>query len=99
MPTAGALSVEFAGLSAVETRTASMVTEILERIRARAYQIWEEHGRPEGRHHDHWLQAEQEHVGMMGDGTEEQNLGQPGHPEKRITEAEVKEAFAIKSGS
>ena len=29
----------------------------------------------------------------MGDGTEEQNLGQPGHPEARITEAEVKDAF------
>ncbi len=31
--------------------------------------------------------------GVMGDGTEEQNLGQPGHPEARITEAEVKDAF------
>lgn len=31
--------------------------------------------------------------GVMGDGTEEQNLGQPGHPEARITESEVKDAF------
>ena len=31
--------------------------------------------------------------GVMGDGTEEQNLGQKGHPEARITEAEVKDAF------
>lgn len=31
--------------------------------------------------------------GVMGDGTEEQNLGQPGNPEARITEDEVKEAF------
>jgi hypothetical protein len=31
--------------------------------------------------------------GVMGDGTEEQNLGQPGHPEARISEAEVKDAF------
>ena len=29
----------------------------------------------------------------MGDGTEEQNLGQPGNPGARITEDEVKEAF------
>jgi len=31
--------------------------------------------------------------GMMGDGTEEQNLNQPGDPSKRITEEEVDEAF------
>jgi len=31
--------------------------------------------------------------GVMGDGTEEQNLGQPGDPSKRITEEEVQEAF------
>jgi len=31
--------------------------------------------------------------GVMGDGTEEQNLGQPGDPKARITEAEVKDAF------
>ena len=31
--------------------------------------------------------------GVMGDGTEEQNLGQPGTPGARITEDEVKEAF------
>jgi hypothetical protein len=31
--------------------------------------------------------------GVLGDGTEEQNLGQPGNPAARITEAEVKEAF------
>ena len=33
------------------------------------------------------------HPGMLGDGTEEQNLGQPGDPSKRITEDEVDEAF------
>lgn len=31
--------------------------------------------------------------GMMGDGTEEQNLNQPGDPSRRITEDEVKDAF------
>ena len=31
--------------------------------------------------------------GVMGDGTEEQNLGQPGNPSARITEDEVKKAF------
>ncbi|MGI8840381.1 MAG: hypothetical protein ACR2F8_06330 [Caulobacteraceae bacterium] len=34
--------------------------------------------------------------GVMGDGTEEQNLGQPGNPGARITEEEVREAFGEK---
>jgi hypothetical protein len=37
------------------------------------------------------------HPGMMGDGTEEQNLGQPGNPAARIKEDEVDEAFGKKS--
>jgi hypothetical protein len=36
------------------------------------------------------------HPGMMGDGTEEQNLGQPGNPAARIKEDEVDAAFANK---
>jgi hypothetical protein len=35
--------------------------------------------------------------GVLGDGTEEQNLNQPGDPSKRITEDEVDEAFGEKS--
>jgi hypothetical protein len=34
------------------------------------------------------------HTGMMGDGTEEQNLGQPGNPAARIKEGEVEAAFS-----
>jgi hypothetical protein len=33
------------------------------------------------------------HPGMMGDGTEEQNLGQRGNPDDRIDQDEVEEAF------
>ena len=33
------------------------------------------------------------HPGMMGDGTEEQNLGQKGDPGARIKKDEVAEAF------
>jgi hypothetical protein len=29
-----------------------------EQLRQKAYKIWEDEGRPEGRHHDHWTQAE-----------------------------------------
>jgi hypothetical protein len=39
----------------------------------------------------------EKHPGMMGDGTEEQNLNQKGDPSARITEAEVKDAFAEKA--
>jgi|SRR3954447_5282066 len=31
-----------------------------ERTRVRAYQLWEQNGRPEGRDADHWAQAENE---------------------------------------
>ena len=33
------------------------------------------------------------HLGMMGDGTEEQNLGERGDPAKRIKEDEVDATF------
>jgi len=33
------------------------------------------------------------HPGMMGDGTEEQNLNQTGNPGARITQDEIDEAF------
>ncbi len=33
------------------------------------------------------------HPGMMGDGTEEQNLNETGDPKARISEDEVKTAF------
>ena len=39
-----------------------MTIDVLQRIRQRSYQLWEQEGRPDGRHLDHWLQAEQELV-------------------------------------
>jgi hypothetical protein len=36
--------------------------------------------------------------GMMGDGTEEQNLNQKGDPSARITKEEVEEAFKDGAG-
>jgi len=35
------------------------------------------------------------HPGMMGDGTEEQNLGQTGDPAARIKKEDVEEAFRV----
>jgi hypothetical protein len=40
--------------------------------------------------------AAERHPGMLGDGTEEQNLNQPGNPEARIKKDEVEEAFGKK---
>ena len=34
--------------------------DLTERIRRRAYEIWESEGSPEGRMDDHWRRAEQE---------------------------------------
>ncbi|HEX2529717.1 MAG TPA: DUF2934 domain-containing protein [Geminicoccus sp.] len=33
---------------------------ILQKVRERAYQLWETEGRPEGRDHEFWFRAEQE---------------------------------------
>jgi hypothetical protein len=38
-------------------------------------------------------QANNPHPGMMGDGTEEQNLNQQGNPGARLTQDDVDEAF------
>lgn len=43
-----------------------MNTAIEERIRTRAYELWEAEGRPEGREIDHWLQAVQELAAEKG---------------------------------
>ncbi|HEY2704020.1 MAG TPA: DUF2934 domain-containing protein [Candidatus Dormibacteraeota bacterium] len=42
-----------------------MNTAIEERIRSRAYELWEAEGRPEGREVDHWLRAAQEVSGEV----------------------------------
>ena len=87
-----------------------MDSDKTDHISRRAYEMWEAEGRPHGKHDEHWHAARREldgttadapsagsapdHPGMMGDGTEEQNLDQPGNPEARITEDEVRDAFA-----
>ena len=37
-----------------------MPTDTEEKVRARAHQIWEREGRPDGRHDEHWAQARHE---------------------------------------
>lgn len=45
-----------------------MMENIEDRIRRRAYEIWEREGRPHGREIDHWLRAAQEIAGEEGRG-------------------------------
>ena len=43
-------------------------------------------------------QRDVSHPGMMGDGTQEQSLGERGNPAARIKEREVKAAFGKHNG-
>ena len=45
---------------AAEYEAVAAAMEKLELIRRRAYEIWEEQGRPDGLHADHWHDAERE---------------------------------------
>lgn len=50
-----------------------------ERIRQRAHEIWEEEGRPDGKHEEHWRQAAEELGLTEEDGSEiEAPEGAPG---------------------
>ena len=44
-----------------------------EKIRQRAYELWEQEGRPEGRHSEHWEQA----AGETGEETTEEESPGP----------------------
>jgi Protein of unknown function (DUF2934) len=45
-----------------------MDTPAQDQIRNRAYELWEQHGRPEGRQDEFWRQAERELQRMMDRG-------------------------------
>jgi Protein of unknown function (DUF2934) len=45
-----------------------------DRIRSRAYGIWEREGRPQGRHEHHWHQASRE---VEGEASDDQLAAQP----------------------
>ena len=64
-------------------------------IARRAYAIWEQEGRPEGRERDHWSQAERE-LGAPGDDGSDQTehyaqeeLPEPGAPDPDSTLSEA----------
>src|SRR4051812_29188737 len=73
---------------------ADRTEEMTNRTRKRANQIWESEGRPEGRHDEHWLQAEHEiiHGGDELDGDDLPNLAA-----LREAAREHTDAFIVKS--
>ncbi len=48
-----------------------MSDQIERQIRARAYELWEAAGKPEGREHEFWYQAERELTGEATDNPDE----------------------------
>jgi hypothetical protein len=49
-----------------------------ERVRRRAYEIWEAEGRPEGKEFDHWARAELDVAAEEGAGTAPKGRGRKG---------------------
>jgi len=49
-------------------KTAGAGADLTQRIQQRAYELWEKEGRPQGREHAHWQQAEREVQGRGAGG-------------------------------
>ena len=56
-----------------------------ERIRQRAFELWEDAGRPEGREYTHWLQARLEITGERPASRDEQ-IGRPPPPDGPVAD-------------
>lgn len=61
-------------------------TQDLDEIRKRAYELYEEDGRPEGRHEDHWHRAEEEVRSRNGKNKPSSESGESGkeRPQRNI---------------
>ncbi|MBB5574243.1 DUF2934 domain-containing protein [Rhizobium paranaense] len=84
--------------AADESQTAEAPTRDLEKeIRERAYSIWENEGRPEGRHLEHWERAEKQINGEFHlDKTEIEGDDVPKLDAPREAAAEHTDAFLVK---
>jgi hypothetical protein len=76
-------------LNAQQDINAEMDENTIERIRSRAYEIWEAEGSLDGRHDDHWLQAEHEvlHGNDLLDGDDVPNLAAVREAARQHTDA------------
>lgn len=75
----------------------TVMENVEDRIRRRAYEIWEQEGRPHGREVDHWLQAAREIAateGHGGGGQAAEPTAGPPKPAARTRKAGVKEPSA-----
>ena len=68
-------------------------SELEQRIRERAFQIWIEEGKPEGRHVEHWTRAERQIIreGQSGE-------GQDMNPTEKIGEVKLAAVRTIEQG-
>jgi hypothetical protein len=49
--------------------------EDTDRVRSKAYEIWEHEGKPDSRALDHWLEAERQVLGQTGNGNQHDRRG------------------------
>lgn len=72
------------------TREKGMQSGDNERIRQKAYELWEKEGRPEGRHEDHWRQASGDHDALTSPNPVGVNATLPPDPDtSAVADAEV----------
>jgi Protein of unknown function (DUF2934) len=62
---------DVADFSRNQTNEQIMSDQIERQIRARAHELWEAAGKPEGREHEFWYQAERELKGEATDNSDE----------------------------
>jgi hypothetical protein len=82
---------EEAGIPTPSAINAETDEATIERIRARAYAIWEAEGSLDGRHEDHWRRAEHEiiHEHDLPDGDDVPNLAAVREAARQHTDAFV----------
>ncbi|WP_179874115.1 DUF2934 domain-containing protein [Rhizobium sp. L43] len=72
-----------------------------EKIRKRAYSLWEKEGRPEGQHRHHWSQAEHELEAQEFEARELDSRGETGNPPNlaalREASRQHTDAFLVKT--
>jgi hypothetical protein len=67
--TTGTAATKSSGRAAPRKSGAAQPSDDLQqRIQQRAYELWENEGRPQGREHAHWQQAEREIAGRSAGG-------------------------------
>jgi hypothetical protein len=59
-------------------------TQLEQRIRDRAHQIWEEEGRPEGCDQEHWARAEREINGQGSPPLQPEPIGEASYAQDRL---------------